>query len=337
MRKEAVLWKKDNNDMVLCHLCSHMCKIQNNKFGFCGVRQNIDGILYTYAYGKVIANHVDPIEKKPLYHFIPGTKSYSIATAGCNFRCAFCQNWSISQLGVSGEDLEGTEISASEVVKEAIKNNCKSISYTYTEPTIFMEYAHDIAKEAKNKNLYNIFVTNGYMTKEAVDFISPYLDAANIDLKFFNDKTYAQMCQGHLDPVLASIKYMKEKKIWVEITTLIIPGKNDSDEELKKIAEFIAGVNTDIPWHISRFHPDYKYLEAEVTSVETIQKAAEIGKKAGLNYIYPGNVSLETNTICPGCGDVIINRSFYAGKVSENLDTEGKCASCRMHIDGVWR
>jgi len=293
IKKHAMLFKQENNKKIQCYLCPHRCKIAESKFGICGVRQNINGELYTHVYGKVIASHVDPIEKKPLFHFLPKTKSYSIATPGCNFKCSFCQNWQISQYKSNqGFQYEGLEITPEEIVKAAKLNNCQSIAYTYTEPTIFFEYAYDTAKLAKKQNLSNIFVTNGYITKEAIETIAPYLDAANIDLKSFRDEFYKKICGAKLQPVLNAIKTMHEKKIWLEITTLVLPEQNDSKQELNDIAKFIGKVDKKIPWHITRFHPDYKYTDAEPTPIETLQMAEEIGKKHGLKYIHLGNVLL---------------------------------------------
>ncbi|RKY42770.1 MAG: AmmeMemoRadiSam system radical SAM enzyme [Candidatus Makaraimicrobium thalassicum] len=336
MLKKAMLWEKMEGKRVHCYLCSHHCKIEENGFGFCGMRQNLEGELYTYAYGKVIASHVDPIEKKPLYHFLPGTYAYSIATIGCNFRCPFCQNWTISQRSVKDKDMEGEELSPEEIAAAAEGNNCSSISYTYTEPTIFFEYAYDTAKTAKARGLYNNFVTNGFMTKEAIAEISPYLDAANIDLKFFSDDSYRRICKGSLSPVLDSIKNMKKAGIWVEVTTLIVPGENDSNEELCGIAEFLAETGKEIPWHISRFHPDYKYTDSYPTPLATMEKAREIGKKAGLKYIYLGNVYTRGETICPGCGNVLIERAGLTANISEDFLEGGKCRACGAVIEGIW-
>ncbi len=290
MIKEAILYEKLGDEKVQCNLCAHRCKIGLDRFGICGVRKNIDGKLHTLVYGDVIASHVDPIEKKPLYHFLSGSFSYSIATIGCNFKCPFCQNWQISQLSKRGDDSPGSQLMPEEVVGEAKKNKCKSISYTYTEPTIFFEYAYDTAMLAKEAGLFNVFVTNGYMTGEALETIKPYLDAANVDLKSFREDFYKDMCQAHLQPVLDSIKTMKRLGIWVEITTLVVTGKNDSEDEFKDIAGFIAGVDPGIPWHISRFHPDFKYLDARPTPLETLKRARAIGKEAGLEHIHLGNV-----------------------------------------------
>ena len=290
MMQEAMFYNKAKGKEAQCYLCAHNCKIALGQFGFCGVRQNIQGVLNTLVYAQVIAANVDPIEKKPLYHFLPGSMSFSIATVGCNFRCGFCQNWQISQ--VSGQDnaREVYKLMPERIVEEAKKNHCQSISYTYTEPTIFFEYAYDIAKVAKQAGLKNIFVTNGYMSREALETISPYLDAANIDLKSFREKFYVENCKGHLQPVLDSIKLAKKLGVWIEITTLIIPGHNDSASELSDIAGFIASVGKDIPWHISRFHPDYHFLNQKLTPIETLKKAEDLGKKAGLDHVYLGNV-----------------------------------------------
>lgn len=331
--KEAMLYEKMEDRKVHCYLCSHQCRILPDKFGICGVRQNLDGKLHTHVYGEVIAAHVDPIEKKPLYHFLPGSNSYSIATMGCNFKCPFCQNWQISQLSKrDNKDIPGDRLSPEDVVKNARKNNCESISYTYTEPTIFFEYAYDTARFAKKNGLYNNFVTNGYMTKEALEIIKPYLDACNVDLKSFSDDFYKKMCQASLEPVLNSIKIMKELNIWVEITTLVIPGQNDSEKEFKDIAGFIASVGPEIPWHVSRFHPDYKYLDSLATPIETLKKAKAAGEKAGLRYIYLGNVIEGNNTYCYNCKNLLIERVVF--DVIKNNIQDGKCPKCGITIDG---
>ena len=332
-----MLYEKLPNKKVQCNLCAHRCKITDQKFGLCGVRQNLDSTLYTYTYGEAIAAHIDPIEKKPLYHFCPGSTAFSIATAGCNFKCPFCQNWQISQVSKrNGNETEGHRLMPEEIVKEARQNHCKSISYTYTEPTIFFEYAYDTAKIAKKNGLYNNFVTNGYMTEEALRTINPYLDAANVDLKFFKDSSYKNICKASLEPVLNSIRLMKELNIWVEITTLVIPGENDSEEELQDIAKFIASLDKDIPWHISRFHPDYKYVNNIPTPLETLKKAESIGKRAGLKYTYIGNVYREGEvTNCPECGKILIKRVGFT--VTENHLAGFSCSYCNTTISGVFK
>jgi pyruvate formate lyase activating enzyme len=338
MKKEALLYEKSGEKSVQCNLCNHRCKIADQKFGFCGVRQNIDGVLYTHVYGNLISVHIDPIEKKPFYHFLPGSTSLSIATIGCNFRCGFCQNWEISQESIrdgAGGEMK-TEVNPQDIVKEALKNKCQSISYTYTEPTIFFEYALDAAKLAKEKGLYNNFVTNGYMTEDALKMIKPYLDAANVDLKFFKDSSYRKICSGSLEPVLDSIRLMHELGIWVEVTTLVVPGENDTEEELSGIAKFIAGVDKNIPWHVSRFHPDYKFRDRSATPETTLKKAQGLGSKAGLNYIYVGNVwGWGNDTYCHNCKKLLIKREGFA--VLEYNIAQGKCSFCKAVIPGVFK
>ena len=335
MNKEALLYEKLENKFVHCYLCAHQCRIANQKFGFCGVRQNINGILYTRTYSRLVASHIDPIEKKPLYHFLPGSTSFSIATIGCNFHCGFCQNWEISQRSLRDGDADGEDFSPEAIVMAAIKNKCKSISYTYTEPTIFFEYALDTAKIAKNDRLYNVFVTNGYMTKEALLMIRPYLDAANVDLKFFKDGSYNKMCGAKLEPVLETIRLMKELGVWVEVTTLIIPDENDSEKELSDIAKFIAGVDRNMPWHISRFHSDYKLTAYSITPENTLRKARDIGYNAGLTYIYVGNViGFGNDTRCHHCKKLLIKREGFSA-LEYNINS-GKCAFCNTVIPGVF-
>lgn len=335
MIKEARLWEKLDQERVHCYLCSHECKIAESKFGVCGVRQNRQGTLFTTIYADVIAANIDPIEKKPLYHFLPGSRSYSIATVGCNFKCGFCQNWQISQTSTkNGYTHSRHEAQPAQVVEEARKHACRSISYTYTEPTIFFEYAFDTAKLAHEAGLYNVFVTNGYMTRPALEMIRPYLDAANVDLKSFSDDSYRKNCKARLKPVLDTITAMKALGVWVEVTTLVIPDENDSDDELRNIAEFLAGIDRMIPWHISRFHPDYEFTEHKATPLETLHKAKEIGQQAGLNFIYLGNVMEGSNTVCYQCRNQIIERR-YMGLNSIAL-AEGHCPHCGAVIAGVW-
>jgi len=334
--REAFLYEKLNGKLVHCYLCAHECTIKENKFGFCGVRENSGGILYTYAYGNAVAVNVDPIEKKPLYHFLPGSKSFSIAAAGCNFKCVFCQNWEISQKQFgSSSSLKEDEYSPQELVDEALSNGCGSLSYTYTEPTIFFEYAYDTAKLAKACNLRNIFVTNGYMTKDCLKEISPYLDAANVDLKFFKEASYKKFCSASLAPVLNSIKLMKDLGIWVEVTTLIIPGVNDSEDELSDIAHFILSVDKNIPWHVLRFHPDYKFNSCPPTPEVTLKKAQAIGTGIGLKFVYAGNVfGWGNDTFCPVCQKLLIKRDAF--RVLEYNIKEECCIFCHNNIPGVF-
>lgn len=329
-----MFYEEYKKGILHCFLCNHHCKIPEGKFGLCGVRQHTEGKLYTYAYGDIISSHIDPIEKKPLYHFLPGTASFSIAAIGCNFRCSFCQNWQISQLSVKKGDFTGYETKAEDIVRRALENKCKSISYTYTEPTIFFEYAYDISLLAKKNGLFNVFVTNGFMTKDALEKIHTVLDAANVDLKSFRDEFYKKVCGGRLQPVLESIKLMKELNIWIEVTTLIIPGENDSEEELKEIATFIADTGKEIPWHISRFHPDYKFDTHRPTTVGILRKAKEIGEKQGLRYVYMGNVNEESDTYCYNCKALLAKREYFS--VKESHVRGGRCEFCATPIEGQW-
>lgn len=290
MKKEAMFYESLKEGKVHCYLCAHHCRIAPEKFGCCGVRQNIEGKLYTLIYSEAVASNVDPIEKKPLYHFLPGSKTFSIATVGCNFRCGFCQNWQISQIFKRDKNQQGRKLIPEKVVEEAKRSHCQSISYTYTEPTIFFEYAYDTARLARQAGLKNVFVTNGYISKEALEAIGPYLDAINVDLKSFREEFYLKNCKAHLQPVLETINLVKSLNIWMEITTLIIPGENDSFSELIDLAEFIANVGKEIPWHISRFHPDYQFVKQKITSIEILKKAEELGREAGLSHVYIGNV-----------------------------------------------
>jgi pyruvate formate lyase activating enzyme len=289
MKHPAMFYKQKNHDSLECFLCSHRCVIKNNAYGLCGQRQNIGNRLYTYAYADVVAANVDPIEKKPLSMFLPNTKTFSIAVAGCNFRCSFCQNWQISQPSDSRR-IAIKRIMPEDIVRAAIDSGCNSISYTYTEPTVFFEYSYDIARLAKKKGLSNIYVTNGYITREALEAIGPYLDAANIDLKSFNDSFYRDICKARLEFVLETIKNMRSLGIWIEITTLLVTGLNDSADELKRMAKFILGISKDTPWHISRFYPNYRMQDIKATPLETMHRAERIARDAGLRHVYLGNV-----------------------------------------------
>lgn len=337
MLKEAMFYEQLEDKTVNCNLCSHRCRrIADSKRGICGVRENRDGKLYSLVYGRVAARSVDPIEKKPLFNFLPGSRSYSIATVGCNFRCDNCQNYDISQLPKERGIIVGQDVSPEEIVLAAKLSNCESIAYTYSEPTIFFEYAYDTAKHAKKEGIKNVFVTNGYITPEALKEISPYLDAANIDLKSFSDEFYRKICGARLKPVLDSIRLYKSLGIWTEITTLIIPTLNDSEEELRKIAEFIKEVGEDTPWHISQFYPTYKLIDLPRTPVAALRKAREIGLEAGLKYVYEGNVPGEDgeNTYCPNCGKMLIHRFVY--HIKENKIKNSACTYCGAEIDGVY-
>ena len=300
------------------------------------MRENKDGTLYTLVYDNVIARNIDPIEKKPLFHFLPGSLSFSIATPGCNFRCKHCQNADISQLPRDHDGIvAGEPIAPSAIVEAAENHRCASISYTYTEPTIYFELAYDTARLAAEAGLKNIFVTNGYITSEALRSIQPYLHAANIDLKGFTDKFYREICGARLQPVLDSIKLYWELGIWIEITTLVIPGHNDSDAELKDIAAFIKSVSPDIPWHVSRFHPTYKLVDQPITPIKALSRAREIGLEAGLRYVYEGNVPGQgEHTTCWSCKQELVKRFGFS--VQKNMIKDGTCGSCGAKIAGIW-
>jgi len=334
---EAYLWDPAEDQSVRCKLCSHRCHIQPGKRGICGVRENRDGVLHTLVYDKLIARHIDPIEKKPLFHFYPGTLSYSIATVGCNFRCRFCQNADIAQMpGDRNGLILGEQATPEEVVEAAVKGNCRSIAYTYTEPTIFFELAYDTARMARKRGLKNVFVTNGYMTAEAIDMIRSELDAANVDLKAFRDDYYRRQCKAGLKHVTASLKNLKNAGIFLEVTTLVVPGLNDDPGELKELAGFLAAeLGVETPWHISRFHPTYKLVDRPPTPVKTLLKARDIGLEAGLRYVYTGNVPGEDgeHTTCPGCGKTVIER--FGFHIRGYALEEGRCRHCRTPIDGV--
>lgn len=345
---KAVLYKKLKNKMVKCLACSHYCTIPENGVGICGVRKNIRGDLHLLVYGKAAAVNIDPIEKKPLFHFLPGTQIFSLGTFGCNFGCLFCQNWDISQptreirfKPERDKEIErlldvSSDFSPKYIVEYSVKNNIPSIAYTYNEPAIFFEYAYDTAKLAKDYGIKNVFVSNGYESDEALKKIKKYLDAINIDLKSFSEDFYRDICKARLEPVLKNIEKVFEMGIWEEVTTLIIPRKNDSDKELKQIAEFLVSIDKSIPWHVTAFHPEYKMLDTPPTPKEILYKAYKIGKKAGLKYVYVGNIfdNKYENTICPKCKKTIIVRNGYL--ISNIKIKNGKCEFCNEKIEGVW-
>jgi pyruvate formate lyase activating enzyme len=335
--KEAYLYDKQSGAKVRCFLCSHRCLIADGKRGVCCVRENKEGTLYSLVYEKLISANVDPIEKKPFFHFLPGSRAFSVAAPGCNFRCLHCQNHEISQLPRDKEIIMGEKVSGEEIVSLALKYNCASISYTYTEPTIFFEYAYDTAKIARTKGLKNNFVTNGYMTAEALDMIAPYLDGANVDLKSFSEAFYKKVCGARLKPVRESITKMHALGIWVEVTTLIIPTLNDAEGELRKVARFLLSVSPAIPWHVSAFYPTYRMMDKPRTSPEIIRRAREIGLEEGLRYVYTGNIpgAEGENTSCYHCKKVLIRRHGY--HIAENNITGGKCPHCGTLIEGVWQ
>jgi len=334
---EAMFWEKAEGGKVRCSLCRFRCLIAEGQRGICGVRENSGGVLYTLVYGRSIAEQIDPIEKKPLFHYYPGSTTFSIATAGCNFRCLHCQNYEISQLPAVRREIPGRELPPPEIVRRAAAAGCRSISYTYTEPTIFYEYAFDTAVLARQAGLGNVFVTNGYITPEALEKFAPYLDAANIDLKGFSEKFYREVAGATLAGVLDSLKVFKRLGIWIEVTTLIIPGHNDDEADLKGIARFLVEeLGPETPWHVTAFYPTYKMLDRPPTPVATLRRARQIGLQAGLRYVYEGNIPGEggENTLCPGCRrQVIERRGFHLGTVSIR---DGRCGFCGCALDGLW-
>ena len=335
MLHDAVLYDKLENDLVQCNLCAHRCRIRDGKEGICKVRVNQGGQLYTRVYGNLISENVDPIEKKPLYHFLPGSHAYSIATPGCNFHCEWCQNWQISQMPRIMQMHEVERITPDAVVERALQLGCQSIAYTYTEPTIFFEYSNDVSRKAKTQGLKNIFVTNGFMTSEMLEMYEPCLDAANVDIKAFNDETYRKLMGGRLAPVLESCRKMKSLGVWLEITTLIVPGVNDNPEELEGLARFILDeLGPATPWHLSRFFPHYQMRDRNPTDEAVLFETKAMGESLGLNYIYLGNVFGPSTTKCKECGHELISRHGYHTRLI-GLDDAGRCENCGAVIDGV--
>ncbi len=333
--KEALLYETMDEDQVRCNLCSHRCVIPEGGVGVCRVRKNEGGTLYTLVYGKTISQHVDPIEKKPLYHYLPGTGSYSIATPGCNFHCRWCQNWDIVHMSLWECDVFGREAAPERIVDAAKRSGSRSIAYTYTEPTIFFEYAFDIAKLARQEGLGNVYVTNGYMTPEMLDAFHPFLDAANVDLKSFRERTYHRYVGAGLKPILENLIKMKERGVWVEVTTLVVPDLNDDPLELRDAAQFIVDeLGPDTPWHISRFFPHQQMTDRPPTPMATLHQAREIGLEEGLHHVYIGNVADETNTYCPSCDQLLVRRRGFG--IFENHVQGGSCQYCGAEVAGVW-
>ncbi len=333
--KEAMFYNKLKNSMVQCSICPRKCIIKENENGFCRARHNKKGILYSAVYAKLCAANIDPIEKKPLFHFLPGSKSYSVGTAGCNLRCRFCQNWEISQ--AFPEDIPSINLEPKELVKKAINSGCSSISYTYTEPTIFYEYVLDSAKLAKEKGLKNVSVTNGFISQEPLKELYKFIDAANVDLKGFTDEFYRKNTEAWLAPVLDALKAMHKLGVWIELTNLIVPKLNDDMNSIKKMCEWIKKkLSPDVPLHFSRFFPHYDMNDTSPTPEKTLLKAAETAKKSGLNYIYIGNINIPEyqNTYCPKCSKLVIERKWF--DVVKNNLRNGRC-KCGGKSPGVWR
>ena len=321
------------SDRIVCLLCRHYCKLRDGQVGVCGVNKNEARKLSTLVYGFPSALNIDPIEKKPIYHMLPGTTSLSLGTVGCNFKCPFCQNWQISQ---SKEIKDEVYLSPKKLVELALENGVKSISYTYNEPTIFYPYAKDIGILAKERGIKNIFVTNGFETPEVIEDMKSWLDGANVDLKSWSESYYKKVLKGSLEAVKDTLRMMVDAGIWVEVTTLLIEGENDSEKDLTEMAEFIANdLGKHVPWHLSAFHPDYKMMDHKWTSLETLKRARDIAKKVGLYYVYMGNVPINRDTNCPDCGELLIGRRGFEIVVNNLVD--GQCPNCNRELEGVFR
>jgi len=333
--KQALLYKKLKNGKAQCQNCAHYCVISPGQRGICGVRENQAGQLFSLVYGQAVAVNIDPIEKKPFFHFLPGSHSLSLATVGCNFACLNCQNWDISQGPKPNKPILGQDFPPQKIIQVTLDNHCPSISYTYTEPTIFLEYALATMKLAKEKELKNNWVTNGFISKEGLELVGPYLDAANVDLKSFSEEFYQKNCGGKLQPVLDTLKRMKEKGIWLEVTTLVIPTLNDQEENFKKISQFIKEeLGPETPWHLSQFSPviSWKLQNLPSTPVETIERACQIGLDTGLKYVYSGNIPglASEDTYCPQCHSLAIERQGYSIK---RHDKQGRCQECGENLN----
>ncbi|HUT21897.1 MAG TPA: AmmeMemoRadiSam system radical SAM enzyme [Candidatus Bipolaricaulota bacterium] len=333
--KEAINWENSKEHSIKCFNCLQGCLINPGQKGLCQVRQNIDGILFSLNYGKLISQNVDPIEKKPLFHFLPGSLSYSIASVGCNFRCLHCQNYSISQVSPLDE-IPGEDVAPWQVVNSAKSLNCKSIAYTYTEPTIYVEYALEVMKQAKKEGLFNVWVSNGYFTKETFELIEPYLDAINIDLKFFTEDNYNKICGAKFKHVKDSLIRVSKSKVHLEVTTLLIPGLNDSDEEVSKMAKFIRfDLGSDTPWHLTAFCPEYKLDSLPPTPESSIENAIRIAKDNDLSFVYAGNLktSKYEDTYCTECGELLILRRGYI--IEEKYRNNKVCPKCGIELPFV--
>lgn len=333
----AMFWEPRADGATVCTLCPHLCHVGEGLYGVCGVRRTMAGKMETLIYGLTAAVNLDPIEKKPLFHFLPGTQSLSIATVGCNFRCKFCQNYDISQASKGkNRDIFGRAMEPGEVVALAKQSGAATIAFTYSEPTIFYEYAYDCAKLGADEGIRGVFVSNGFICEEPVRAIRPYVHAYNVDLKSFRPEYYRKVIGARLEPVLEAIKLIHELGFWMEITTLVVPGETDSDTELRQIAEFIADLSCDIPWHVTAFHPDYKMTDIPRTSADALRKARHIGQDVGLRYIYSGNIPGDDgeSTYCPNCQTRLIHR--MGNRMLQNRLKDGACYKCGTQIAGVW-
>lgn len=352
---EAWFSERQPDGRVHCTLCPHDCRIADGSRGACSVRYNEGGVLYTLVYDRIVASNLEPVEKKPFFHFMPASLAYSVAAVGCNQQCTFCQNWDIAQwprdelprrlgadhgesqipLAALADVIPGRAQSPDTIVDTAVRSGALSIAYTFTEPTIYFELAYDTAVKARARGLKNLFVTNGYISEPAVRQIATVLDAVNVDLKFFREESYRRISRAGLQPVLDAIRLYHALGVWVEVTTLVIPGVNDSDQELSQIAAFIQSVGPEVPWHVSQFYPTYRMVDRPQTPVATLRRAREIGLNAGLRYVYEGNIPGQghENTLCPACRTVLIER--YGFTVRENRIKDGRCPACETPIAGI--
>jgi len=338
----ALAWlsQKLPDGRIACEACHHHCKLHENEYGLCGVRKVEHGELRLLVYGIAAAMNIDPIEKKPMFHFLPGSSIFSFGTVGCNFSCKFCQNFDISQYPQEHHhEIVGSKLSPKDAVYLAQEHHCGSIAYTYNEPTVFLEYSYDTAKLAHEAGLKNVYVTNGYETHKAIDTLAPFVEGMNIDIKGYSQSFYKEICGASVKPVLDTIAYAHKKGIWIETTTLLIPGHNDSDEEIRAIAKFQADLDPSMPWHISAFYPMYKMRDVLPTPPSTLKRAYEIGKDVGLKYVYVGNIDDESreSTYCPKCKKLVIDRHGHIGQyVTNHLNDEGICPHCNYKLEGIW-
>jgi pyruvate formate lyase activating enzyme len=334
--KLSAYQEKVDGNSVRCHICPHNCIINEGKVGICKTRVNKEGVLYSIAYGNPCSISIDPIEKKPLFHFLPGEKIFSLATAGCNFRCLNCQNWEISQS--SPLELNHYDLMPEDVVKRAIAHGTNLIAFTYTEPTVFYEYVYDTAQIAHEEGLKTVFISNGFINQQPLIDLCPFLDAANIDLKCFDDDIYRKLDGGRLQPILDTLKTLKEKKVWLEITNLLVPTYTDNNKMIEEMCKWLVDNGfSDTPLHFSRFFPNYKLMDLPPTAEKSLIQAKEIAEKAGIKYVYIGNIPSvhEENTYCPQCKRMILERISYT--IIKNNINEGKCEFCKTPIAGVWK
>lgn len=333
MAGPALLWTALDNDVAQCRLCAHFCRIAPDGRGRCGVRENRGGRLVSLSRDRIAALHLDPIEKKPLFHFLPGTRTLSLGTPGCNLACTFCQNWSLSQPPRQGLPARGEDLAAADIARMAQDSGARSISYTYSEPTVFLELVLETATLARTQDLANILVSNGFQSPDCLDILGPLIQAANIDLKSFREDFYRDICAARLEPVLKNLRHMRRLGWHLEVTTLVIPGLNDSDSELTDIARFLkTELGADTPWHVSRFHPCHQMRDRPATPVTTLKRARDIGLAEGLHHVYVGNVpgsGLE-NTVCPGCGRTVVEREGF--RILRSRLTGGACDRCGRDI-----